>query len=203
MNARSKILLSTVAFAGMLAAGPAFAVSGYSTAHLNLRAGPGTQYPVEGVMDRNIRSEITGCLADWSWCAVDVAGLTGWASAEYLVVDQNGQISHVNRAQGETGIPVIAAEGFVEVVAAPAVGVITGANGHVEAIVPAEAVIAFIAAAPVESVAVTGEIVVGAVVPAGLQLYEVPSAQYGFAVLNHVPVLVDTSSRAIVYIHRA
>ena len=41
----------------LLAAGPALAVPGYSTAHLNLRTGPGTQYPVVGVMEYNVRSE--------------------------------------------------------------------------------------------------------------------------------------------------
>ncbi|MCP4384525.1 MAG: DUF1236 domain-containing protein [Hyphomicrobiales bacterium] len=190
------------ALATVLLAGPAFAISGYSTAHLNLRTGPGTQYPVEGVMDRNVRSEITGCLADYSWCAVQVSGVNGWASAEYLVVDEDGKITHVNRGGASTGIPVLEAEGFVEIAAVEATGVIVSPGGHVEAIVPEEAVIAYIAAAPVESVPVTGEIVVGAHVPDGLQLYEVPNAVYGFAILNHVPVLVDVGSREIVYMRR-
>lgn len=187
----------------VLIAGPAFAISGYSTAHLNLRAGPGTQYPVMGVMEYNVRSEITGCLADYSWCSVDIAGLSGWASAQYLVIDEGGQIVQVDTAGASTGIPVVMAEGVAEVVAGPTVGVVVGPNGNVAAIVPEPAVIQYISATPVPAIAVQGEIVVGAVLPAEVQLYEVPNSAYGYTVVNGIPVLVDISARTIVYIHRA
>jgi uncharacterized protein YraI len=196
-------LAAGTALATLLIAGPAFAVSGYSTAHLNLRAGPGTQYPVIGVMEYNVRSQITGCLADYSWCSVDVAGLAGWASAQYLVVDEGGNIQQVDSAGAATGIPVVAAEGVAEVVAGPTVGVVVGPGGNVDAIVPEPAVIQYITATPVPAVSVEGEIVVGAVLPAEVQLYEVPGSVYGYAVVNGVPVLVDTNARTIVYIHRA
>ena len=116
-------LAAAFAFGTILVAGPAFAVSGYSTAHLNLRSGPGTQYPIVGVMEYNVRSQITGCLADYSWCAVNVAGLSGWASAEYLVTDEGGEIIQIDTAGATTGIPIVAAEGVEQVVAGPSVGV--------------------------------------------------------------------------------
>ena len=191
------------ALAGIVVAGPAFAIPGYSTAHLNLRAGPGTQYPVIGVMEYNVRSDITGCLADYSWCSITVAGLNGWASAEYLVVDQGGSILQVDEQGAATGIPVVAAEGVAEVVAGPTVGVVVGPAGNVAAIVPEPAVIQYISATPVPAVAVQGEIVIGAVVPAAVQLYEVPGAAYGYAIVNGNKILVDVNSRAIIYIHRA
>ena len=147
------------ALAGVLVAGPAFAIRGYSTAHLNLRAGPGTQYPVVGVMEYNVRSDITGCLADYSWCSINVAGLSGWASAEYLVVDKGGSIMQVDEQGAATGIPVVEAEGVAEVVAGPTVGVVVGPAGNVAAIVPEPAVIQYISATPVPAVAVQGEIV--------------------------------------------
>ncbi|HET7718250.1 MAG TPA: DUF1236 domain-containing protein [Bauldia sp.] len=186
---------------GLLIAGPALAVPGYSTAHLNLRTGPGTQYPVVGVMEYNVRSDITGCLADWTWCSITVAGLSGWASAEYLVIDQGGQVMQITGP--DSGIPVVEAEGIAEVVAAPHVGVVVGANGHVVAIVPEPAVLEFIAATPVNPFAVQGEIVVGAVLPAAVTLYQVPGSVYGYTIVNHNKVLVDVNTRAIVYIHRA
>lgn len=196
-------LAAGTALATLLVAGPAFAVSGYSTAHLNLRTGPGTQYPVVGVMEYNVRSNITGCLADYSWCAVEVAGLSGWAAAEYLVVDESGQIQQVDEAGASTGIPVVAAEGIEEVVAPAAVGVVVGPAGNVAAIVPEPAVIDYISATPVPAVAVQGEIVVGTVLPTEVQLYEVPGSAYGYAVVNGVKVLVDVNARTVVYIHRA
>ena len=118
------------AVAGVLVASPALAIPGYSTAHLNLRTGPGTQYPIAGVMEYNVRSDITGCLADYSWCSITVAGLNGWASAEYLVVDQNGSILQVDEQGAATGIPVVEAAGVAEVVAPATVGVIVGARVH-------------------------------------------------------------------------
>ncbi len=151
----------------ILAAGPALAVSGYSTAHLNLRAGPGTQYPIVGVMEYNVRSQITGCIADYSWCAITVAGLNGWASAEYLVVDEGGSILEVDEQGAATGIPVVEAEGVAEVVAPATVGVVVGAAGNVAAIVPEPAVLQYISATPVNPFAVEGEVVVGAVLSGG------------------------------------
>jgi uncharacterized protein YraI len=183
-------------------AGQAFAASGYSTAHLNLRSGPGTQYPVVGVMEVNIRSQITGCLADWKWCSVDVAGLSGWASAEYLVVDEGGQIMEVGVAGAKTGIPIVKAEGVAEIPAGPVGGVVAGVESYVEAIVPEPAVLQYIDAASVAPVSVDGELVVGAVLPMGVQLYEIPNSPYGFAIINHVRVLVDLNRRAVVYIQR-
>lgn len=185
-------------------AGPAFAASGYSTAHLNLRSGPGTQYPVVGVMEVNIRSQITGCLADWKWCSVSVAGLSGWASAEYLVVDDGGQIMEIGTAGAKTGVPVVKAEGVVEIAAGPVVGVVVGTDGVVEAIVPEPAVLKYVdtETASVAPVSVEGEIVVGAILPMGVQLYEIPNSSYGFAVVNHVRVLVDLNKRAVIYIQR-
>ncbi len=184
----------------LMAAGPALAVEGYSTAHLNVRSGPGTQYPVLGMMEYNVPANITGCIADYSWCAVSVAGVSGWVSSEYLVLNQDGEIKQITGP--DSGLPLVEAA-VTEVVAPAAVGVVVGADGHVEAIVPEPAVIEYIAATPVNPYAVHGEIVVGAIVPAEVTLYEVPGSPYVYTILNSVRVLVEPSSRAIVYIYRA
>jgi len=202
MKLTSRNAILAAALGSLFVAGPALAIPGYSTAHLNLRTGPGTQYPIAGVMEYNVRSDITGCLADYSWCAVTVAGLTGWASAQYLVVDQNGSILEVDEQGAATGIPVVAAEGVTEVVAGPTVGVLVGPAGNVAAIVPEPAVLEYISATPVPAVALEGEVVVGAVLPAAVQLYEVPNAAYAYAVINGNRVLVEPNSRAVVYIAR-
>ena len=200
MKRGSRITASVAGIAFLAMAGPALAVPGYSTAHLNLRTGPGTQYPVIGMMEYNTPADVTGCLADWSWCSISVAGINGWASAEYLVVDQGGEVQQITGE--DSGIPVVEAD--VEAVVAPAsVGVLVAANGHVAAIVPEPAVVDYIAATPVDPFAVEGEIVVGAVLPAAVILYEVPNAAYGYTIVNGVKVLVDPASRAIVYIYRA
>jgi uncharacterized protein YraI len=202
MKVTARKALWATAIGGVLVASPALAIPGYSTAHLNLRTGPGTQYPIAGVKEYNVRSEITGCLADYSWCSITVAGLSGWASAQYLVVDQNGSILEVDEQGAATGIPVVEAAGVAEVVAPATVGVVVGAAGNVAAIVPEPAVLQYIAATPVNPFAVEGEVVVGAVLPTAVQLYEVPGAAYGYTIVNGAKVLVDVNSRAVLYIAR-
>ena len=46
------------------------------------------------------------------------------------------------------------------------------------------------------------EIVVGAILPAELVLYEVPSSSYQYAVVNGATVLVEPASHKVVYIVR-
>ncbi len=60
----------------------------------------------------------------------------------------------------------------------------------------------YISATPVPAVSVQGEIVVGAALPAAVQLYEVPGSAYGYAIVNGAKVLVDVNARTVVYIHR-
>ena len=60
----------------------------------------------------------------------------------------------------------------------------------------------YISATPINPFAVEGEVVVGAVVPSAVQLYEVPGSAYGYTIVNGMRVLVDVNSRAVVYIQR-
>jgi hypothetical protein len=118
------------------------------------------------------------------------------------VVDQNGSILEVDEQGAATGIPVVEAAGITEVVAPATVGVVVGAAGNVAAIIPEPAVLQYIAATPVNPFAVEGEVVVGAVLPAAVQLYEVPGSAYAYTIVNSNKVLVDVNSRAVVYIAR-
>ncbi len=97
---------------------------------------------------------------------------------------------------------MVEVEGVAEVVAGPTVGVVVGPAGNVAAIVPEPAVLDYISATPVNPFAVEGEVVVGAVLPAAVQLYQVPGAAYGYTIVNGNKVLVDVNSRAVVYIAR-
>jgi len=80
-----KKTLSAAAFGClMLAATPAWASSGYTLAGVNLRAGPGTGYPVVAQMPPGIGLEIQGCLAGNAWCDVVSGPLRGWVSGRYI-----------------------------------------------------------------------------------------------------------------------
>jgi len=81
------LLLGALASIGVGAgASAASAASGYVTASLNLRAGPGTYYPAVTVMHAGDRVEIYGCLPGWTWCDINWHGFRGWAAGRYLQV---------------------------------------------------------------------------------------------------------------------
>lgn len=80
------------AFAGLTLMGiaAAQAAPGYSTANVNMRTGPDTEFPSVGVIPEGDDVQITGCLRDESWCDVIWAGSRGWVYSEYLAFEQRG-----------------------------------------------------------------------------------------------------------------
>jgi uncharacterized protein YraI len=56
-----------------------------TTADLNLRAGPGPQFPIVAMIPTDAQVTLYGCLAELTWCDVAMAnGDRGWAYAYYL-----------------------------------------------------------------------------------------------------------------------
>jgi uncharacterized protein YraI len=79
-----------------------------------------------------------------------------------------------------------------------AIGAAVGVN-----IVPPQQVVTYIQTQPQpQPVYLGGEVVVGAGVPMEVTLYPVPNYQYPYAYINGQMVLVDPTTRAIVYIFR-
>jgi len=98
-------LVGAVLFAGSALA----VVAVFSpTGHLNVRSGPGFQYPVVAQMPANARFPVTGCLQDYSWCSVVVGNVTGWASAPYLVTEAGGKPTNLQVSGAQLGIPIVA-----------------------------------------------------------------------------------------------
>ena len=80
MTLMSKLMTGAGALAlstGFAAAAPAVVES-----DLNLRAGPGVEFPVVAAMPGGATVNVMGCQA--SWCQVAFGGTTGWASQAYL-----------------------------------------------------------------------------------------------------------------------
>ena len=87
MNLGHATLAVAAALGGILAAGAAEAFPAYSAAHLNIRSGPGSQYPVLAQTRYNQMVTVNGCLKDISWCDVVYQGVRGWAAGQYLDYD--------------------------------------------------------------------------------------------------------------------
>lgn len=83
---------------------------------LNLRAGPGEEFAIVGVMERDVRVDVRGCLPDFNWCVVTVDGLVGWVFARSIVVDTQEGIIHLQDAADQGRVPIVGADGVLVVV---------------------------------------------------------------------------------------
>jgi uncharacterized protein YraI len=226
---------STPSFKAALAAstlGIALAMSGAAyaqtaataTTDLNIRSGPGPQYPVTGYIAANGAVTINGCLENSRWCTVSSSGGEGWAYSDYLTADLSGQQVVVTERYADIGVPVTTVDDSDVVdgaiiggasgalagalIAGPigaAVGAVAGgavAGTTVGVVSPPQEVTTYVTQQTAEPVYLEGEVVVGAAVPDTVQLVEVPQYEYRYVNVNNQPVLVDPGTRQIVYVYR-
>jgi uncharacterized protein YraI len=76
---------------------PSGAPVGTATDYLNVRTGPGTNYPILGVAPPGASSEITGKSSDGAWWQVKVPTQysstgNGWVSASYVTTSNTGSV---------------------------------------------------------------------------------------------------------------
>jgi uncharacterized protein YraI len=81
---KTRLIRLAAAAAVLLAPAVAQAAEGVSTANVNMRAGPSTQYPAVTVIPAGESVEIHGCLADVPWCDVEFYGGRGWVAGRYV-----------------------------------------------------------------------------------------------------------------------
>jgi uncharacterized protein YraI len=217
---KNRLIVPVAAAAAMLAfTGVAVAdVAATATLDLNIRSGPGPQFPVIGVIEADSAVALSGCLETGTWCSVNYDGTEGWAYSGYLVAEQAGPPVVITEQRAEIEAPVVEYDGPEEgmtvgaiggavagaLVAGPVgavVGGIAGASTGV-AVDPPTEVETYVISNELEPVYLDGEIVVGAGVPETVELYPVPDFEYSYAYINERPVLVDPGSRRIVYIVR-
>ncbi|SHO59733.1 Uncharacterized conserved protein YraI [Pseudoxanthobacter soli DSM 19599] len=81
--------------------------AGYSTGNVYLRAGPGTQYPAVGMVQKNARLAIFGCVSGYVWCDVAWGGSRGWMSGKYLQASYQNQMVEIPSYATALGLPII------------------------------------------------------------------------------------------------
>lgn len=168
---------------------------------LNIQAGPGAEYPTVGLATRGSAGMLDGCIEGSNWCRIDVNGMRGWVFAENLSVDQGGQPMIVQQHRVDLGVPVVTYE---------TTGTATGADpqpgdellGRVGEVNPPELVRTYIDTNPVETITIDGDIIVGGTVPETVTMVEVPDYQYRYARVNDRQVLIDPTTRQIVYVYQ-
>jgi uncharacterized protein YraI len=99
-----RLLISTV----FVVAAPALALAarGYATTDVNMRAGPGTDYPVVDTIPTDARVNIHGCLSDGAWCDVSWNGDRGWVDANYLDYYYNNRYVYLPDYYNVIGVPL-------------------------------------------------------------------------------------------------
>jgi uncharacterized protein YraI len=194
--------------AAALASSAALTLTAYSpTGHLNVRSGPGFQYPVVNQIAANVQAQITGCVSDYSWCSVALPdGTTGWASGPYLVTGGTTPPKNLQVAGASLNIPIVTpVNDGSNVVATPPVGPmvpVAPTVGVVQPIVPPPNVVTYVTGQTVAPVIVNGEVMVGAVLPAAAPTYDIPASPYDFTYVNGQRVLVEPTARKVVYVFR-
>lgn len=96
------VLLAAVAVPSLAQAQNAF-----TTDLVNLRAGPGFEYPVVFAVPERQPINSYGCLNDWSWCDVTVNGYRGWMAGQYIVYSYNNRYVPVAEYGPRYRVPVV------------------------------------------------------------------------------------------------
>ena len=83
-----KTILLGAASAVVLSAGAANAAPATAESSLNVRSGPGTQYPVVDTIPAGGAVDVGNCTG--SWCRVSFSGGYGFANRSYLAMGGGG-----------------------------------------------------------------------------------------------------------------
>ncbi|WP_165814722.1 SH3 domain-containing protein [Labrenzia sp. 011] len=84
MLIRLTLSLIAVVLTALPAAAQSRPAIAYTTANLNMRTGPGTNYQILTTIPRGGGVTIFGCTADFRWCDAAFTNVKGWVSGRYL-----------------------------------------------------------------------------------------------------------------------
>lgn len=69
---------------GLLLPVPAFAQWGTTRNAVNVRAGPGAEFPLVSWLPQSTSVRIVGCISGWHWCDIVYGRTRGWIRSQYL-----------------------------------------------------------------------------------------------------------------------
>ncbi len=176
---------------------------------LNIRSGPGPEYPVIGAIPTNGQAVILGCIQGSLWCQISYNGTQGWAFSQYMTAMVEGRplaVSQIRELPPVTYAAPPATTGTTTTIVRPTYSgdfvapVATAAPLSIAP--PPPAVQTYIVQNPRPQVYLNGEVVEGAGLPPDVALAPIPDSDYQYAYVNGVPVLVEPATRRVRYIYR-
>ncbi|MDX8467866.1 DUF1236 domain-containing protein [Mesorhizobium sp. VK23B] len=197
------VLFPAVAGALLAMSGAALADTPVSAVtDLNVRAGPGPQYPVIGVLAAGQSATLRGCIEGSKWCTIAEAGGNGWVYSDYVTGDFGGSRVVVTRRPADAGIAVVTPPADDVYSQDDYTGAIVASDPVDPIARPPAEVGTYVTTHRVEPVYLEGEVVTGAVLPDTVELREIPDYNYRYVYVNNQPALVDPGTRRIVYVMR-
>lgn len=198
-----RVLLPALAGALLAMTGAALADTPVSAvADLNVRAGPGPQYPVIGVLAAGQSATLSGCIENSKWCTIAEAGGRGWIYSDYVTADFGGDIVVLTRRPADAGIAVVAPPTDDLYADDNYTGAIVASDPMEPIARPPAEIGTYVTTHRVEPVYLDGEVVTGAVLPDTVELRDIPDYNYRYVYVNNQPALVDPATRRIVYVVR-
>ena len=209
MTMKSPLFAAALVAASVVSSTALAAMQTTALTDLNIRSGPGPEYPVVGLIRAQEPVTMLGCIEGSLWCQITHRGTDGWAYAQYLATQSAGNRVIISERRPDVVVPTVTYSttsgaapnrGFSgAIVASPTV--IDPAQQVM--IDPPSQVRTYVVGNPVDPVYLQGEVVVGAGLPETVQLRPVPDyGSYRYVYVNGQPVLVDPASRRIVYVYR-
>ncbi|RVA26115.1 DUF1236 domain-containing protein [Mesorhizobium sp. M7D.F.Ca.US.004.03.1.1] len=182
--------------------GAAFADTAVSAVtDLNVRAGPGPQYPVIGVLAAGQSATLNGCMENSKWCTIAEAGGQGWVYSDYVTADFGG--SRVVLTQRRSSVAVVSPPEDIGNYSTDYTGAIVGGEPVEDAFPPPPPEIrTYVDTHRLDPVYLDGEVVTGATLPDTVELREIPDYNYRYVYVNGQPALIDPQTRRIMYVVR-
>lgn len=198
-----RVLLPALAGALLAMTGAALADTPVSAvADLNVRAGPGPQYPVIGVLAAGQSTTLSGCIENSKWCTIAEAGGRGWIYSDYVTADFGGDRVVLTRRPADAGIAVVAPPTDDLYADDNYTGAIVAGDPMEPIARPPAEIGTYVTTHRVAPVYLDGEVVTGAVLPDTVELRDIPDYNYRYVYVNNQPALVDPATRRIVYVVR-
>jgi uncharacterized protein YraI len=86
---------------------PIATTQAFTTAAVNLRAGPDRGFPLVSWLQGGTPVTVFGCLNGWHWCDVAFGFNRGWVYGRFLAVPFNGQQVLIMNSGPRFGVPVV------------------------------------------------------------------------------------------------
>ncbi|MES0098104.1 DUF1236 domain-containing protein [Mesorhizobium sp. M0019] len=198
-----RILFPAVAGALIAMSGSALADTAVSAiTDLNVRAGPGPQYPVIGVLAAGQSATLDGCIANSKWCTIAEANGQGWVYSDYVTADFGGSRVVLTQRPASADIAVVTPPADSAEYSDSYTGAIVAGEAIEPIRRPPAEIRTYVRTHRLDPVYLEGEVVTGATLPDTVELREIPDYDYRYVYVNGQPALIDPDTRRIMYVVR-